>query len=207
MVLACLIVSLRHIPSAYVLFWILCILFLIAWNVFGEPDQRVNDAGARHSKWATKPLVVLAVLSAGLTFIAHRPDADDAFFVGVISDSVAHPDSPVLQHDSLYGGHQFPLILPTYKVDSLELFTGMLARTFGGPGSMPPTLFWAHTAGPLFFAMLLPFAWAFFLQTVTHRWLQATIVTLVLLVLLGETNYSLGNFAYVRLFQGKAVLV
>lgn len=206
--LACLIVSLRRIvPSSYIPFWIICVLFLAAWSVFGKSHLRIDYSfGARYHKSATRLLVALGVLCAGLTFVAHRPDPDDSFFVGVISDSVAHPDSPLLQRDPLYGGHRFPLNIPTYVVDSIELFTSVLARTFGGMGSMPPALFWAHTVVPVFFAMLMPFAWAFFLRSVARGWMEATIVTLVLLILLGETNYSLGNFAFVRLFQGKAVL-
>lgn len=206
LVLACLIVGLRHIPSAYLPFWILSVLFLIAWRVFGKARQEANHIGAQPSKPATKLLVVVAVLSAGLTFVAHRPDADDSFYVGVISDSVAHPDSPVLQRDCLYGDHQFPLVLPGYKVDSIEMFAAILAGTFGGVRPIPPSLLWAHTGVPVLCALLLPFAWAFFLQTVTRRWLEASIVALVLLALLGETPHSLGNFAYVRFFQGKAVL-
>lgn len=207
LILACLIVSLRHRPSAYILFWALSVLFVAAWSLFGESHATIYPSKVnQYSKHAAKLLLIMAVLSGGLTFLAHRPDFDDAFFVGVISDSVAHPDTPVLQLDSLYGSHKFPLILPTYKVDSIELLTGMLARTFGGVGSTPSTLFWAHAVMPTVFAMLLPFAWAFFLQAITRLWLPATVIALLLLVLLGETQYSLGNFAYVRLFQGKAVL-
>jgi len=123
-------------------------------------------------------------------------------YVGLVADAVSHPDLPVLRHDPLYGTGRFGLVMPTYAIDSVELFTATFARFFGGA-----PLVWAHTFVATFFALMLPFAWSFFMRSVTHRWIAGTALVMLLLILLGDDNYSLGNFAFVRLFQGKSVLV
>jgi hypothetical protein len=108
----------------------------------------------------------------------------------------------VLSHDVLYGDDRLPLVLPTYAVDSYELLAGAFSRWFGGA-----PIWWLHAFIPTAIAFFLPFAWAELMCIfVPRRWLVATGLALLLLVLLGESHYSLGNFAFVRMFQGKAAL-
>ena len=88
----------------------------------------------------------LALASAALVYVAHRPDSDDANFVGFAADAIAHPELPVLSHDVLYGGHELPLILPTYAVDSYELFIALLAHWFGRCPNLVGTRGGSHCA-------------------------------------------------------------
>lgn len=188
---------------SYPVFWIAS-LFFVAVSTGSLWKYRESTRGNTPpiTRSASIVLMVLAISSAALTYIAHRPDADDANFVGIAADAVAHPELPVLSHDALYGGDKLPLILPTYAVDSYELFIAVLARWFSGA-----PIWWAHAVVPTVLAAFLPLAWAKLMRSVIPRqWLAATLVTLMLLALLGEAHYSLGNFAFVRLFQGKAVL-
>ncbi len=188
---------------SYVLFWAAAFSFsLIAvaklWDVSAPPEKAPRPI----SRSTAIALMFLALASAVLVYAAHRPDPDDANFVGFAADAVAHPALPVLSHDVLYGGDNLPLILPTYAVDSYELFIALLARWFGGA-----PIWWAHAVVPTALAAFLPFAWARLMRSVIPRhWVLATVLALTLLALLGEAHRSVGNFAFVRLFQGKAVL-
>jgi len=192
---------------SYQAFWFICVLFLL-WvlsssHAHGQDPERQEPRIRRQiSGKDLSILLVLALASGGLTFCAHRPDADDATYVGLAADAVAHPDLPALSHDVLYGGDRLPLILPTYAVDSYELLAAAFSRWFGGA-----PIWWMHAFIPTAIALLLPFAWAELMGTFAPRqWVGAAALALLVLALLGESHYSLGNFAFVRLFQGKAVL-
>ena len=204
LVAAVLIVSVRAFyHNAYTAFWVLSVIFLVAVLIaLRHGWQATNFVAPPVTRAGLMILMALAGISAAITFAAHRADWDDSMYVGLVADAVAHPDLPVLRHDPLYGTGRFGLVMPTYAIDSIELFTATLARFFGGP-----PLVWAHTLVATFFALILPFAWALFMRSVTHRWIAGTALVMLLLILLGEDNYSLGNFAFVRLFQGKSVLV
>ena len=202
-----LLVAARAVGLGYQAFWIVGVLFLV-WVLLRSPGERGQGEQQQHlpneqiSPATLGILLVFAVLGAGLTFIAHRPDADDATYVGIASDAVAHPDLAVLSHDVLYGNPRLPLILPTYSVDSYELLGAVLSRWFGGA-----PIWWMHAILPTIIGAFLPFAWAELMGAFAPRHLLwGTGLALIFLLLLGESHYSLGNFAFVRLFQGKAVL-
>jgi hypothetical protein len=194
------IVALRGL--SYPIFWAAACLFSLVSAAKLREDSSPYRKASISSRSTAIALMFLALASAALVYVAHRSDPDDANFVGIAADAVAHPQLPVLSHDALYGGDNLPLILPTYSVDSYELFVALLARWFGGA-----PIWWAHAALPTVLAAFLPFAWARLMRAMSPRhWLLATVLTLILLALLGEAHHSLGNFAFVRLFQGKAVL-
>jgi len=200
-------IAARAAGISYQAFWIVCLLFLASILFSSQPygkDTELQDLRIVRplSLKDLGILLVFALVSAGLTFTAHRPDADDATYVGFAADAVAHPDLPVLSHDVLYGGDRLPMILPTYAVDSYELLAAAFSRWFGGA-----PIWWLHAFIPTAIALFLPFAWAELMGALVPRhWLVSTGLALLLLALLGESHYSLGNFAFVRLFQGKAVL-
>jgi hypothetical protein len=200
--IAAAIVALRALGIGYSAFWILAVVFLASIAAKSLDSALPDDMPARIGRTGITVMLLLAVLSAALTYTAHRPDSDDANFVGFAADAVAHPELPVLSHDVLYGGNKLPLILPTYAVSSYELFAALLATLLGGE-----PIWWMHAVLPTILGAFLPFAWAELMRILAPRhWIIATALTLVLLALLGEAHYSLGNFAFVRLFQGKAVL-
>jgi hypothetical protein len=78
----------------------------------------------------------------------------------------------------------------------------MLAYWFG----VQP-IFLAHAIIPTLLAMLVPIAWATLMRILAPKhWLAATVLALVVLSLPADFR-GFGNFAFVRLFQGKAVFV
>ena len=201
LVAAIAIIALR--PLGYPLFWVAAFFFLVVsaakLREGHVPSEKVPTSFSRSTAIV---LISLALVSAALVYVAHRPDSDDANFVGFAADAIAHPELPALSHDVLYGGHELPLILPTYAVDSYELFSALLAHWLGGA-----PIWWAHAVVPTVIAAVLPFAWARLMRSmIPSHWVVATVLTLILLALLGEAHHSVGNLAFVRLFQGKAVL-
>ena len=163
-----------------------------------DPEPPIDERIRAHAV-----VFILAVAGALITLVSHRPDADDAFFISIAADAFAHPDRPPMSGDTIYGEPGLPLLLPVYRVHSIELVAAALAHMLGGE-----PIFYAHLVVPTAFALLLPFAWASMLRLVLpRRWCAATVLVFFLLLVMGETHKSWGNFGYVRLFQGKAVLV
>jgi Family of unknown function (DUF6077) len=196
-------VLVRALGVGYNAFWIASLVFLV-WGT------TTVDRGHIHLDEKPVPftfrrgimLLLLAVASAALTYAVHRPDSDDSVYVGTAADALAHPELPVLSHDVLYGDYKRAPMLPSYRVETYELLIGFLARMVG----REPIL-WAHAIVPTLLAAFLPFAWAALMRTVVPRhWLAATALALLILSMPGDPR-ALGNFAFVRLFQGKAVLM
>jgi uncharacterized protein DUF6077 len=197
------IVALHALGVAYQAFWIVSVLLLISGLAkLGRASAFADEEPAALTPRGTVILVLLALASAGITYVAHHPNIDDAVYVGTATDAVAHPELPVLSHDMLYGGQKLPLMLPSYAVESYALLIAFFARLFGGE-----PIFWAHAIVPTFVAAILPLAWASLMRALAPRhWVAATALALVLLALPGLPR-GLGNFAFVGLFAGKAILV
>lgn len=186
----------------YRVFWALAILYMAGLLVVLRRGWA--DSPPAPCPWTRAECLTLAALSVAAVLVVlavHRPDADDAFFLAIPADALTHPGRAVLGHDPMYDDGPLPLLLPSYRVASLELLSGQLATLWGGA-----PVFWAHTILPALLASLLAPAWARMLRHVTRHRLIATATVLALMLLVGETHIALGNFAFVRLFQGKAAL-
>jgi hypothetical protein len=187
----------------YSAFWIGCVLLLLgtALRYVRGVSQGREDARAA-TRWQKVVVVSLVVIAPILTYVAHRPDVDDAVYVGTAADAIAHPELPVLSHDAIYGDQKLPLMLASYAVESYELLIALLARSLGGA-----PILWAHAIVPTILAALIPIAWAGLMRILTPRyWVAGTALALVALSFPADFR-GFGNFAFVRLFQAKAVFV
>jgi hypothetical protein len=145
-------------------------------------------------------LWLLALACVVLTLVAHRPDADDAFYVNLAVAAAEAPGRPLLGGDTLVGIEGLPLYLPVYRVHSFELWNGALAYLTG----IPP-IYVFHWVSAGLGALLVPLAYAKLFRVLTPGWwLWSVGVLVVLLVVAGETHRWYGNFAFVRMWQGKA---
>lgn len=193
----------RALGVGYSAFWIAVVLVLSV-ALIKETKASLGFSekpGAIDFKHKTI-LLALVIAAPAVTYLSHRPNIDDAVYVGTAADAVAHPELPVLSHDVLYGNQKFPLMLPTYAVESYELFVGFLARLLG----IQPILA-AHAVVPTALAALVPIAWAGLMRILVPRhWTMATVVALTaLLISAGDRGF--GYFAFSGLFVGKSVLV
>jgi hypothetical protein len=201
--IAAVIVALRALGVGYQVFWIASVLLLVSGMVrLGRGYAFADREPAAFTLRRIIVLLLLALASAAITYVVHRPNVDDAIYVGTAADAVAHPELPLLSHDVLYGVRNLPLMLPSYAVEAYEPLIAFFARSFGGA-----PIFWAHAIAPTLVAAILPFAWASLMRTlVPQNWLGATAVALLVLSLPAQPR-GLGDFAYVTLFQGKSILV
>lgn len=154
----------------------------------------------RRSRAAESSLLVLAALCAVYALVAHRPDADDAFYVNVAVAAIDLPDLPLQARDTLHGRLDLPLLYPIYRLHSFELGNAAIALLTG----IPP-LYVFHWIAAALGAFLVPLCHALLFRQLTPRiWPWTTLALVVVLFAAGETHRWYGNFAFVRMWQGKA---
>jgi len=179
---------------------LLCLRELVSRPAPPNPEapRRGDEAGGRRAL-----LFGLALLCSILTLVAHRPDTDDAFYVNMAVAAADHPGAPLIAGDTLHGVDDVPLTLPIYKVHSLELLSASLSHLTG-----LPALTVAHLWLPAVAAFLVPLAYARLLRLLMPQaWLWGTFLAMAFLLLTGGESCGWGSFAFVRLQQGKAVLL
>lgn len=179
--------------------WLLAIVGL------GTLALRERNAAPEIPRAAAAPLLLCgaAVLGAVLASLAQRPDADDAFYLQAAIAAAAAPGQPLLAADTLHGLPGLPLILPVYQLHSIEMLWAAVARWTG-----LPVLDIAHIATPVLAGALLPLAQARLLRLLLPmHWRWGLVVVLAFLLLAGGAVHSFGNFGFVRLHQGKGLLV
>lgn len=189
-------------PDSRLLWWSAVILLGVAAVAVCRRDQ--PEIEPADSGWSSEILLwILGAACVGLTLVSHRPDADDAFYVNIAVATADAPWRALLSADTLHGIEGLPLYLPVYRVDSYELLNGALAFLTG-----LPAIYVFHGLSAAFWALLAPLAHAKLFRLLTPRWwLWSVTVLLVVLVAAGETHRWYGNFAFVRMWQGKAVLL
>src|SRR5579885_2773808 len=111
--------------AGYSVFWIGCVVLLVV-GLAKSAGSYALQFPISSSRGQQVLLLCMVVVAPLLTYIAHRPDIDDAVYVGTAADAVAHPQVPVLSHDVIYGDGKLPLMLPSYAVELYELLIGLL---------------------------------------------------------------------------------
>ncbi|MDG2049125.1 MAG: DUF6077 domain-containing protein, partial [Myxococcota bacterium] len=148
-------------------------------------------------------LGAFALLLAGSVLIAHRPDADDAYYINLVVATVGQPSQALLSGDTLHGYADVPPSLPVFRLMTWELFQSALSRVTG----LPP-LWLAHTLIPALVALCVPLAWArLAMRLVPRHWLFVTGLTLLALICFGDGPKGYGDFGLLRLQQGKSILL
>lgn len=147
--------------------------------------------------------ILCILLAVGATAVLNRPDADDAFYLGIANSVADRPADPVLMYDSLHGVPGLKIHQKYQRLRSFEVLEGMAGLL---SGIAPIT--WAHLIFPLFAAAGLVLAQRRLLRhLVPDRWPWALGATLVLLLMIGDAHGWYGNLGLVRLHQGKGILV
>lgn len=200
---AVLCVALFQWARGYVVFWAVAVAFaVVAWwrGRTGGVDQP-HVPGATHSEqWQVLVLAVLAMMG---TWWVQGPDLDDAFYLNVPVSTLDHPDRPLLRFDGMYGEEGLPLLSGIYRAHSHELLVSWLAHVI------------PFTPAQIYY-LLLPSVSALFV--VFAHWLalrecnaRVALLGLVFVILVwfawGHVPRAYGHFSFVRLSQGKGVLV
>ena len=188
-------------PGVKVVWWSAVIFLAVAlWLVLRESPRMVPAAAGRKlERW----LWLLGLTCVVIALISHRPDADDAHYLAMAIAAVDLPQWSLMSTDTLHGIPNLPLLQPIYRCHSFELFNGALSYLTG-----IPVIYCVHLVTASLAALLLPLAWARLFRILTpSRWLPAVAVFVFVLLAVGETHRWYGNFAIVRMWQGKALFL
>jgi hypothetical protein len=151
-------------------------------------------------------LLLLALACALLALCAVRPRSDDTLYLNLAVSVIDHASAPMLRDNWLHGADSVLLperVFPPYRVHSFELLGGILAYLTGRD---PVAVI--HLGLSALFAFLAPFAGARLLRLLAPRsWLLALCVLLAFYFIDGSAGRGYSNHAFVRMFNGKAVLL
>lgn len=168
--------------------------------------RKAGPAKTRAPSWGTHErlgLTILVVAGAVITLCVHRSDLDDAFYIGVAKWHALRPHIPILRFDLMHGIADAPLASPAYAFHSLEILFSAITYTTGISAIYAAHLVVAPLAGAGLVFAQTTLARALGLR----RWLWIGCLLIATLLLLGEPHRFHSNFAFVRLYQGKAILL
>lgn len=169
-------------------------------NVVGQPalSQRPPDWLA----WLV--LAAVAASLAGVVVFANRSDFDDAEYIQLALQTLRHPDRAPNSFDASLGFVLEYFRFAPYRPVSYETFVGLIAYWTGRdlldiyylavPGAAAVL---SALIAFLFLRWLLPLSWT----------LVALVLFAVLSLAWGDTHFAYGNRLFVRMFQGKALLI
>jgi hypothetical protein len=160
---------------------------------------------SRPSRRAEAFLWSLGITCAVLTLVVHRFDIDDAFYANIAVAAADDPSRALYSMDTLLGIPDLPLHNPAQRVLSLELLNAAVSWITG-----LPALLCLHLLSAGFAALLIPLCQARLYRQLLPgppAWIAAVLATSVVLLVAGDTHRSFGNYAFVRLWQGKAIFL
>ncbi len=185
--------------------WIVLLLFGLGLIAYGSYITFRNTSirfSAIESPAAA--LLLLSFIGAALGMLSCRPDADDVVYMAPAVWSYAHNTESMAL---IYPFAHFPsvnIILP-WRITSYEHFCASLAMITG----LAPVEIYHHAMSALG-GILIPMVWFITLRRfVSDDWsaLAGVVAVVLLLCLDGTAHRSPGNFAFVRIWQGKAILM
>lgn len=184
-----------------VFWWVALPAMFWAWiaNLRSPPYTGLDGSIGRHAPWT---VFFTAAAAVCVTLVASRPDPDDTLHLSIPATLLRFPQQPVLLHDTLYRLPDAPILTPFYRLNSYDVLIGLLARVTGVDLHII-----AYLVLPSLLAVFCVLAWVYLLrQIVPERWPSVLLILFLVVLALGEAHRAYGNFAFVRLFQGKAIL-
>ena len=167
----------------------------------GADPSCSNRSPAGNGNSAT--VIVLMLCGAALTLISHRPDIDDAQYLNFVVTAMDFPQDALYSRSGLWPDPSMPLEYPIYRLHSYELLVAALSQVTG----LDHQALYYLALPALFGAAAVLVHWQLAHYLLPRVAISILIIWLTLIIALGETHRAFGNFAFVRLFQGKAVLV
>ncbi len=148
-------------------------------------------------------VIVLMLCGATLTLISHRPDIDDAQYLNFVVTALDFPQDALYSRSGLWPDPSMPLEYPIYRLHSYELLVAALSQVTG----VDHQALYYLALPALFGAAAVLVHWQLARYLLPRGAISILIIWLTLIIACGETHRAFGNFAFVRLFQGKALLV
>jgi len=150
-------------------------------------------------------LIVIVLIAVSVVLFAHRPDLDDSSFLQIATQTLAYGDRPPLSFDTSLGIVLESFRFAPYRVSSYETLVAFVSDILNINIYNVYYLFLpAITAGLTILTAFVFSRW--FLHTNTLA-LAATAVFMIVMLAWGETHIAYGNRVFVRLFQGKGLII
>lgn len=188
----------------FILFWWLSLLFFLfaLYQVFGNAESEPQSSDDHARPWRV-PLWILAAAGALLPLVAQRPTADSPYYINTALWIANRPGSALLGADTLFGIPDLPILLPLYKLATYEVLAGAVTWLTGLSAIQV-----FHLLLPCVFGLFAVLAHARLIRRLAPQtWIWILVPVLSVLVFIGEENRYYGNFAFLRLHEGKGVFL
>ncbi len=190
----------------YLVLWMGGTLLAFVLLLDGPPagSSSATDHGPPEAdRGALGSLFLLALVAVVITLVTHRSDLDDSLYLNMAVGALDHPELPLLSQDTIFGYDGLPLLNPIYRTSTYELLVAVCSYlTSADVKWLYYLAFPALTA-----ALIVPTTYAAMRELGSPRPALGVAFVVVLMVTWGDVHWTHANFGFVRLFQGKAVLV
>lgn len=194
---ALLMAALPFAGREYSWIWAAALLPLLSAVLLDAPAGAAPEMEEPDFRWAPACLVAAAILALVMVIFSNRPSLDDDRYLWMALHLVRHPDDPIFDlltiapgREEIYAWHPHEILLA-----ALSRLTGI-----GVPYHYDYTL-------PVIGALLIVSEFHLCARLFVGRLAAlTTLLCVVLLVVWGDTHQAPGNFALVRLFDGKSML-
>jgi hypothetical protein len=173
------------------------LLALLRWKPVASISLPNSNANHEAATW------ILAAICALIALCAHKPSADDCFYINLSVGAADNAAQPLLKWDTMHGVADTPILLPAYRVHSLELMMAALSYLSGIEAI---NLF--HLLIPAVGGLFCCLAWARLLRLLLPSvWIWVLIAVISIYLCVGGPPQWFSYFSLVRLYQGKSLMV
>ena len=188
--------------------WAFSLVF-ITYLLFQKNPQKISQPSVDHAtlnKIERKEWIlffIFLILAYIITFGFIRPDADDGFYLSVVTDTLANKKNPLLFFDPLHGEKEVPLLNTAAKLQTYEVWLAAISYVT----RIPPVWLY-YIIMPGIFVLFWAFAnWWVFRKILADKAIYALGLLLLILWAWGDGHKTFGNFSFVRIFHGKGIYV
>lgn len=198
------VMTLRLIDTPYYIIWTLLLCAtIVVFRIASTLGEELDVPQTPVPNWQRISVIALVVFGVVLVAITHRSDLDDSQYLNFVVTALDFPFDPLYSRSGLWLDRNVPLELPIYRFHSYELLVAALSYGFG----VDHKAIYYLVLPPFFGGVAILLHWRLAQHLMPRHALPFILAWLVLIIALGETHRSFGNFAFVRLYQGKALLV
>ncbi len=173
---------------------------LAAWNrqfFFAE----IESTSSYQPRFENSVLLAVMFVTVIITLFVNRSDPDDAYYLNASMATLRHSDLPLLSFNGIYGDSTHSIQQSDQRPQTYMILIALLSNWTG----LSPRIIYYELFPPLW-AALVPLAYFVVLKRFCPKtaWV-ALPVSMLMLLAWGDGHRVFGNFAFVRLFQAKAV--
>ncbi|MEM7761026.1 MAG: DUF6077 domain-containing protein [Cyanobacteria bacterium P01_A01_bin.40] len=185
--------------------WLSSLIILTTQVFYLRRSGSVNyiesiESAAKHSE---KLIWFLAMVGAFVALIAHRPDSDDSYYLNQAAVVANGFFQAIPTHFTIFPGSDIPAPYPSWIFISYHYLIGLLSWLL----HLEPLAVSAYVLTPVL-SLLVILAYSVLLKTLLPKGWSLALAGLTGFMLIdGTAPFFFSNFAFVRIWQGKSVLL